>query len=78
MFNLPSTSSGSSKTGIGEFIEQGKDGFQIGPGTLKPEFNVNDGSFGLTFKMPIAQLTLKPSHMKTEPLAEFENRTQLE
>ena len=41
------------ETGIGGFIEQNKDGFQIGPGTLKPEFNVNDGSFGLTYKIRI-------------------------
>ena len=64
------------ETGIGGFIEQGKDGFQIGPGKLKPEFNVNDGSFGLTFKMPIAanpNFSLPPN-MKTEPLAEFEAR----
>ena len=41
------------ETGIGGFIKQNKDGFQIGPGTLKPEFNVNDGSFGLTYKIRI-------------------------
>ena len=34
-----------SKTGIGGFIEQSRDGFQIGPGKLKPEFNVNDKQF---------------------------------
>ena len=57
IFNLPFSLENLQKipeTGIGGFIEQGKGGFQIGPGTLKPEFNVNDRSFGLTFKMPIA------------------------
>ena len=64
------------KTGIGGFIKQGKDGFQLGPGTLRPEVNVNDGSFGLTFKMPIAanpNFSLPPNP-KTETDAEFEAR----
>lgn len=64
------------ETGIGGFIEQGKDGFQLGPGKLKPEFNVNDGSFGLTFKIPIAanpNFSLPPNP-KTETDAEFEAR----
>ena len=41
------------ETGIGGFVERGKDGFQVGPGKLKPEFNVKDGSFGLTYKIAI-------------------------
>jgi hypothetical protein len=79
IFNLPFGLNNLQKipeTGIGGFIEQGKGGFQIGPGELKPEFNLNDGSFGLTYKIPIAanpNFSLPPN-MKTEPLAEFEAR----
>jgi hypothetical protein len=79
IFNLPFSLENLRKipeTGIGGFIEQGKGGFQIGPGELKPEFNLNDGSFGLTYKIPIAanpNFSLPPN-MKTEPLAEFEAR----
>ena len=64
------------ETGIGGFIEQGKDGFQIGPGKLKPEFNVNDKSFGLTYKIPIAanpNFSLPPNpELETE--AEYKAR----
>ena len=64
------------ETGIGGFIEQSKDGFQVGPGKLKPEFNVNDGSFGLTFKIPIAanpNFSLPPNpELETE--AEYKAR----
>ena len=53
------------ETGIGGFIEQSKDGFQIGPGKLKPEFNVNDGSFGLTFKIPISSQSVPDGGVTT-------------
>lgn len=64
------------ESGIGEYIQQGRDGFPIGPGKLKPEFNVNNGSFGLTFQIPIAanpNFSLPPNP-KTETDAEFEAR----
>lgn len=73
-FNLDQVLRDVPKTGIGRFIERG--GFQLGPGTLKPEFNVKDRSFGLTFKMPIAanpNFSLPPNP-KTETDAEFEAR----
>ena len=73
-FNLDQVLRDVPKTGIGRFIERG--GFQFGRGTLKPEFNMKDKSFGLTFKMPIAanpNFSLPPN-METEPLAEFEAR----
>jgi hypothetical protein len=38
-------------SGIGRFIKRG--GFSVGRGTLKPEFNMKDKSFGLTYKMKI-------------------------
>jgi len=56
IFNLPFSLENLQKipeSGIGEFIQRGRDGFPIGPGELKPEFNVNDGSFGLTYKIAI-------------------------
>ena len=73
-FNLDQVLRDVPKTGIGRFIE--RSGFQFGRGTLKPEFNMKDKSFGLTFKMPIAanpNFSLPPN-METEPLAEFEAR----
>ena len=73
-FNLDQVLRDVPKTGIGRFIERG--GFQLGPGTLKPEFNMKDKSFGLTFKMPIAanpNFSLPPN-LKTETDAEFEAR----
>ena len=68
IFNLPFSLENLQKipeTGIGGFIKQGKDGFQIGPGKLKPEFNVNDGSFGLTFKMPISSQSVPDGGVTT-------------
>jgi len=73
-FNLDQVLRDVPKSGIGRFIEKG--GFQLGPGTLKPEFNMKDKSFGLTFKMPIAanpNFSLPPN-LKTETDAEFEAR----
>ena len=73
-FNLDQVLRDVPKSGIGRFIERG--GFQLGPGTLKPEFNMKDKSFGLTFKMPIAanpNFSLPPNP-KTETDAEFEAR----
>ena len=79
IFNLPFSLNNLQKipeTGIGGFIEQGKNGFQIGPGKLKPEFNVNDKSFGLTYKIPIAanpNFSLPPNpELETE--AEYKAR----
>ena len=56
IFNLPFSLNNLRKipeTGIGGFIKQNKDGFQLGPGKLKPEFNLKDKSFGLTYKIRI-------------------------
>lgn len=73
-FNLDQVLRDVPKSGIGRFIEKG--GFPLGRGRLQPEINVNDGSFGLTFKMPIAanpNFSLPPNP-KTETDAEFEAR----
>ena len=79
IFNLPFSLDNLRKipeSGIGEYIQRGRDGFPIGPGKLKPEFNVNDGSFGFTFKMPIAanpNFSLPPNpELETE--AEYKAR----
>ena len=73
-FNLDQVLRDVPKTGIGRFIEKG--GFQFGRGTLKPEFNVKDKSFGLTFKMPIAQQD--PQAFARDQALADQNRTQLE
>lgn len=52
-FNLDQVLKDVPKSGIGRFIEQGQEGFQLGPGRLQP--NINDGRFGFTYKIPIAQ-----------------------
>ena len=73
-FNLDQVLRDVPKTGIGRFIERG--GFQLGPGTLKPEFNMKDRSFGLTFKMPIAQQD--PQAFARDQVLADQDRTQLE
>ena len=73
-FNLDQVLRDVPKTGIGRFIERG--GFQFGPGTLKPEFNLKDKGFGLTFKMPIAQQD--PQAFARDQALTNQNRTQLE
>lgn len=79
IFNLPFSLENLRKipeTGIGGFIEQGKGGFQIGPGELTPSFDLKDKKFGLNFKIPIAQQD--PQAFARDQALANQNRTQLE
>jgi len=50
-FNLDQVLRDVPKSGIGRFIEQGQEGFQLGPGRLQP--NINDGRFGFTYRIAL-------------------------